>query len=131
MTLPRHVEWAKPEPDYKGTYDFTPDAVSLTVGLGGTVDYDLPAGLINGIYRLVVETDSLYPYQIEIHDRESRTDDDLVFRSDALTGNFNSAVAQTGLILQVDKDAEMKVWTRITGLPGEIYEVTYNLVRWI
>ena len=131
MTLPRHVDWAKPEPSYKGIYDYTPDDIELTIGVGGYVDYDLPAGIINGIYRLLCSTDSLLPYQIEIYDREARTDpDDLVFRSVSTVGAYNSVTSQVGLILQADKDGASKVWTRVTGTAGEVYTLTFNLVRW-
>ena len=126
----RHVEWAKPEPGYKGTYDHS-TSETVEVGADGYVDFEIPAGVVNGIYRLTVSTESATSYQVEIHDKAVRSDDNLVFRSESTVGDYNSVVSRVGLILQVDKDGESKIYGRVTGNAGETYVLNFNLARWI
>lgn len=128
--LPRHVDWAKPEPGYKGTYDYSYQK-EVTIGAGGLVDFEIPAGVVNGVYRLTVTTASGVSYQIEIYDKAARTSSDLVFRSASTTGAYSSVVSEIGLILQVDKDGDSKIYCRVTGTAGETYTLNFDLARWI
>lgn len=130
MTLPRHVNWAKPEPKYNGIYDYD-YSKDVVIGAGGLVDFEIPAGKTNGIYLLTTSTISAVAYQIEVYDRDSRTSADLVFRSVSKAGNYNSVEEEDDLILQVDKDGDSQVYVRVTGSAGEAYTLNFRLVRWI
>jgi len=131
MTLPSKPSWANREPNYKGKYDFSPDAESVTIGSSGYTDFEVEAGMINEIYSLIVTTSSTESWKLALFDSEDRGSEDLCFRTEEITGDYNSADNGDGLIVQVDKDGSSTIWFRMYGTVGEIYSVSMSLVRQI
>jgi len=131
MTLPSKPSWANREPNYKGGYDFSPDAESVTIGSSGYTDFEVDAGIINEIYSLIVTTSSTEAWRLVLFDSEDRGDEDMCFQTAEITGNYNSATDGDGLIVQVDKDGSSNIWFRMYGVVGEAYSVSMSLVRQI
>lgn len=117
------------DPNYKGWFDFTIEADQQTIDASGYVDVTLEGGVINGIYRLIITTASSNAYSIAFFDKSTRNADELCWQRSGLSGNYNSAASQHGLILQVDKEKSSNIYMRITGTPGDSFTPTLDLVR--
>jgi len=129
MVLPQHTDWAKPEPGYKGTYNYIMDAYPITIPVAGTIDVELPGGNLNFLYILLLTNPSSNAWQFTLYDEVSRASGDLVFQTPMTVGDYSSITSSTGLIVLPDRNGTSYLHARVTGTPGDILTVNGRNVR--
>ena len=122
------IHWPRRDPQYKGAFNFEFPLV-VTIGPGGYTDYNEQMGVVNMIYRLVVATASVNSWRIKLFDKDTFHDDDLAWDSGAQVGAYNSIDEDEKLIVQPDKDGTNELHMRVLGTPGDVLNLTLNLVR--